>query len=152
MPHRRTPRATKFPNAVMLEFPYAPDLIAAIKRDFPSYCRAYDPASHIWTVKEPHTDQAIRLLLTFFPGAEIVTAGAHYTPPPRRPEPLSRLDHYAVLCITPEAPAEIVAAVYRTWCKLTHPDALPAPQRDQAHHKMCAINAAYEALRGEGRA
>ena len=153
MAYSPLPRTIVYPNAVELTFPYQPDLITAIKREFPAYSRTYDPDTRAWTVQEPHADRAIRLLLTFFPGAEVRTIGERQEQTQsRRREPLARPDHFAVLCITPDAPAEIVAAVYRIWCKLTYPDALPAPQRDQAHQRMCAINAAYEALRGEGRA
>lgn len=153
MPHFPPPRATVHPNAAVLTFPYEPDLIGALKREIPAYARTYDPDTRAWTIRVPHDDRAIRLLGAFFPGAEVVTAGGHqrYTPPPRRPEPMARADHFATLCITPDAPAAIVAAVYRAWCKLTHPDALPAGERDRAHARMCAVNAAFEALRSEGR-
>lgn len=151
MPHFSPPRATVYANAAVLTFPYEPDLIAALKREIPAYSRSYDPDTRAWTIRVPHDDRAIRLLREFFPHAEVSTADAHqhHTPPPRRPAPLAAARHYAVLCITPDAPAEIVAAVYRAWCKLTHPDALPAGERDRAHARMVAINAAFEALRSE---
>jgi len=154
MPQPRTARAVNYANAVVLTFPYDAELVEALKREIPAYSRTYDPDTRAWTVKEPHTDRAIRLLRTFFPGAEVVTAGAHqhHAPPPRRPEPLARPDHFAVLHILPSAPAEVARAAYTALVKLHHPDRLLPPERDRAHLQMVALNAAIEALRGEGRA
>lgn len=153
MPQKTSPRATVYPNATVLQFPYDAELVDALKCEIPAYSRTFDPATKAWTVKAPHTDRAIRLLREFFPGAEVATASGQrrHTPPPRRPEPMAAPRHFTILHVTPDAPPEVVNAAFKALVKLCHPDALPAPQRDQAHQRMCAINAAYEALRSEGR-
>ncbi len=154
MPHFSPPRATVHPNAAVLTFPYEPELIAGLKAEIPACSRTYDPDTRAWTIRVPYDDRAIRLLRRFFLGAEVVTAGAHqhHTPPPRRPEPLARPDHYALLHVLPSAPPEVVRAAFVALAKKHHPDTLPASERDRAHTTMIALNAAIEALRVEGRA
>lgn len=147
-----TPRATVYPTAVALVFPYEPALIEAIKRSVPAHARSYSPERREWTVKAPYDRYGLALLRQFFPGAEVVAAGGQRAsaPPPRMP--LAGERHFAALCVTPAAPPEVVNAAYRAWVKLCHPDALPAPERDGAHRRMTEINGASEALRAEGRA
>jgi curved DNA-binding protein CbpA len=52
---------------------------------------------------------------------------------------------FDVLCVTPDAPPEVIAAAYRALSKLHHPDARGSASR------MTALNLAYEALSDEGR-
>ncbi len=158
MPHFPPPRATDRDGKTVLTFPYHPELIAAIKRDIAPYARSYDPDSKAWTICGDYRQRAVALLLRYFPAADVPPARRfntgprhHSTPPPPRTAGGSAA-HLAALCVTPDAPPEIVRAVYRTWCKLCHPDALPAPERGRAHRRMVEINGAYEALRAEGKA
>ena len=153
MPKAVYPRATRYPLAVVLQFPYHPDLIEAIKRAFSPVYRSYDPAAKVWTIKEPWGDRAIALLREFYPEAVVQTFGgrqeqhrAHSRAPYARP------DHYSALHLLPTAPPEVVRAAYNALVKRCHPDVLPIAERQKGHHEMLALNAAIEALRAEGAA
>ena len=153
------PRVYRYPGRVELTFPWrkyiTPDLIETLKDEVPPRVRSYNPATKVWTVYHPWEEHAIGLLREAFPDATVYGADPYTRKePPRRPEPraLANAHHYSVLCVTPAAPPEIVSAVYRAWCKLTHPDALPAPERDRATRRMQEVNAAYEALKAQGAA
>ena len=157
---KKEPRATRtIDGGVVLQFPWVnyvtPGLVEALKDEIPAYAREYNPHTKLWRITFLYADHAIALLREAFPEARVVDAEASYrrqAPPPSPRPPLARESHYAVLCVTPAAPPEIVSAVYRAWCKLTHPDALPAPERDRATRRMQEINAAYEALKAQGAA
>jgi hypothetical protein len=157
------PVATVYDNGVELRSPWhntrTPSMVEALKAQIPAPSRSYSPADKMWFVAAAYVHVALAIFDAHWPGARVVYAhkvyggqGRDSTPPPRSRPPLARDHHYAVLCVTPAAPPEIVRAAYRAWCKLAHPDALPASERDAAHRRMVEINGAYEALQSQGAA
>ncbi len=152
------PSATRcIGGSVLLAFPWkehiTPGLVERLKAAIPAPSRKYDPRTKVWTVGPLWADHAIYLLRQAFPDARVVNAAEHTrTPPPPPRQPLATERHFAALGILPTCPPPVVNAVYKAWCKLCHPDTLPAPERDGATRRMQEINGAYEALRAEGRA
>ena len=144
------PRATYSPAGVLFTAPYdavaTPTMVEAFKRTIPAHSRRYLPETREWFIATAYADQALHIFRRSFPLADVVHDRTAPPPPPRSPRPLAEEHHYAALHLRPSAPREVIEAAYKALVKVNHPDRLPVPQRNQAHQKMCAINAAYEAL------
>ena len=144
------PRATCYPAGVLFTAPYdavaTPTMVEAFKRTVPAYGRRYIPDTREWFIATAYADQALAIFRRSFPAARVVSDRTAPPPPPQAPRPMAEEHHYAALHLRPSAPREVIEAVYRVLAKANHPDRLPIPERVQAHQKMSAINAAYEAL------
>jgi hypothetical protein len=66
-----TASTTAFPGEIELRFPYAADLVDALKEAIPLRHRRWDPDEKRWLITDPHTQTAINLLVAHFPNAEI---------------------------------------------------------------------------------
>lgn len=150
---------------VILQFPYDPELVAALKNTIPSWARSYDPATKTWTiVSAAWVTDAVDLLQEHFPNASIGHEEEPAPPPPPPPGGRGRersdpfpgwrtggmSGHYATLHLLPSAPRQVVDAAYRALAKLHHSDLLPATEREVATRAMQRINEAYKALTAEG--
>jgi len=147
------PRLTYYPTGVLLTAPYdaqlTPALVGELKRLIPQHGRRYLPDTREWFVVTAYEAQARAIFRSCWPHfAE--EEGLGDDPGQRQPRdpcpPLAVDRHYAALHLLPSAPRELIDAAYRTLVKLNHPDRLPVPVRDGGHHRMVAINGAYEAL------
>jgi hypothetical protein len=150
------PRATLFPNGVLLAAPYdrakTPLLVERLKLRIPAARREYRPDTREWWAEVPYDTVALGIFGGLWPGCEIARAGERRSAPPPPRRPLAREHHFAALHLLPSAPPAVVNAAYRALVKAHHPDLLPAPEQDRAHRAMCELNAAYEALQAEGAA
>ncbi len=66
-------------GSVRLTFPYAAELVDALKATVPGYARTYDPATRAWTITPAYAHVAGQLMHDVFPDVEIVGAA---NPPP----------------------------------------------------------------------
>ncbi len=129
-------------GSVRLTFPYAAELVDALKVTVPGYARAYDPVTRAWTVMAAYAHVATGLMRDVFPDVEIVGAA---TPPPFDRGRPSSDDPYQVLHLLPSAPPELVTAAHRCLAKMNHPD------RGGSTATMQAINGAVEQIREVSR-
>lgn len=133
------------PTVIEIITPYNAGFVELLKAQIPASYRSWDPQIKSWMVAAPYDTTAIRLLLQFFPNAEVDD----------KPRSGSRehvpagcgcdADHRA-LFVCQNAPAPVVRAAYRALAKLSHPDAGGDAER------MRAINAAFERLTSGGAA
>ncbi len=129
----------RWDGSVRLTFPYAAELVDALKATVPGYARAYDPVTRAWTVAPAYAHAASQLMHDVFPDVETVdhtAAGPRFD---RGGDP--REAALVVLHLLPTAPPELVTAAHRCLAKLHHPD------RGGDHDAMLALNRALEVLR-----
>jgi len=131
--------ARRWDGAAVLTFPYAAELVDALKATVPGYARTYDPATRAWTVTAAYASVAARLMHQTF--ADVETVDAQGGPTADRGRPTGG-DPYQVLHLLPSAPDEVVTVVYRTLARLNHPDC------GGEHDAMLALNQAYDAIGG----
>jgi hypothetical protein len=136
------PRVATYEGEVWCSTPYIEAFVIDLKRAIPGRERRWDADLKLWHVERRHADVLVELLerhyryWTQVEAAELGLGSSH-----RRPAPVPALaDPYRVLCVTPEAPPELVDLAYRYWAKRIHPD------RGGNHESMIAINLAYEAI------
>jgi hypothetical protein len=137
-------RATIYCDGTLdVSFPFHRTLIDTLKAEIPAWYRGYDPATKTWSVEAAYVDEALDILLTFFPNAVIVDLNRQAPPPPPPPSPpppSPRASALAVLYLLPGAPPELIAGAYRVLAKLCHPD------RGGSNEAMKALNDAYARL------
>jgi hypothetical protein len=139
-------------------------VINDLKQRVPAYLRTYNATRRVWLIKR---DAAHYLREWIEQARETFSAtvegdpgpwtkyrrpdwqstyeyddGESYSPPPRRPRAVpSEAEAFAVLCLTPQAPAPLIRLAFRELAKLTHPD----HGGDTA--AMQRLNHAYEVLK-----
>ena len=126
-------------GSVRLTFPYAAELVDALKATVPGYARTYDPATRAWTVTPAYAGVATRLMHQIFADVETVDHTAAGSGFDRGGDP--REAALVVLHLRPTAPPELVDAAYKCLARLHHPD------RGGSTATMQAINAAAEQIR-----
>ena len=126
-------------GSVRLTFPYAAELVDALKATVPGYARRYDPATRAWTITPAYAHVASQLMHDVFPDVEIVDHTAAGSGFDRGGDP--REAALVVLHLRPSAPPELVDAAYRCLAKLHHPDA------GGSTAVMQQINRAVESIR-----
>lgn len=139
---------TEFGDA-HLRFPFSQDLVADLKRQIPTHCRAWTPELKYWWIESDYVNLAARLAESYFdveyidaPRPQQHTSSA----PPPPPRPL-HLDPYETLHLLPSAPPELIEAAARALAKLHHPDLRPEHEKALATMTMARINRAAEDLR-----
>ena len=130
--------ARRWDGSVRLTFPYAAELVDALKAQIPAHARTYDPDSRAWTITVAHASVAARLMHQTF--ADVETVDAQAGPTADRGDP-PREAALVVLHLRPSAPPELVDAAYRCLARLHHPDA------GGDHDAMLRLNQALEVLR-----
>ena len=125
-------------GSVVLTFPYAAELVEALKDEIPVHARRYDPAVKAWTVSAAYSHVAARLMFEVFPDVEIVEQ-----PRPGSSDrgPRAGDDPWRILHLRPTAPPELVTAAHKCLAKLNHPD------RGGSTATMQRINAAVDRIR-----
>jgi len=129
--------ATLPDGSVRLEFPYNAVFIRRLKDEVPAHARSYDPEAKAWFVDVPYAPRIIALFRRTFPDAHI-DQDEPARPEPNRERGITTM--YGTLCLTAEAPPELVASAYRILAKLHHPD------RGGNDERMRQINAAYRQI------
>lgn len=133
-----SPRARYLANGDLeLHFPYDYLLVDALKTEFPSYARRYNPDDKTWTVSQPYVAHAESLLRWRFPEARIERPDTDGRFRPEQP--------FAVLHLLPTAPPELIDGAYRILARLHHPD------RGGETERMRELNEARGALRQWGK-
>ncbi len=128
-------------GSVTMRFSYVPALIQAFKDRIPASCRCYAPEDHkSWTFDATYADDAIILLLQYFPDAEIESTRRTRSNATTHPRPAGN-DYFRVLHLRETAPVELIEASYRVLARLHHPDAGGSTET------MMAINTAYAQLK-----
>lgn len=139
-------RVAVFEGDVWCSTEYSPGFVDELKRSVPGRERGWDAEHKLWHVDRYYADVLTSLLERHYgywsqvdPGELGLGARSSH----RRPSPAPALaDPYRVLCVTPEAPPELIDLAYRYWAKRVHPD------RGGNHESMVKINLAYEQLQG----
>ncbi len=122
------------------------DAIASLKRAVPPHLREYEPTSKQWFVSDLARTQLDRwlghLYVSYGVEAEWITpddaSDTHERP--RKPHTPAKVDAYAALCLTPEAPAELVKSAFKIMARVSHPDL------GGSHEAMLKVNAAFKQL------
>jgi hypothetical protein len=105
-----------------MRFSYTPAIIQAFKDQIPAAFRRYAAAEgKSWTFDAAYADDAITLLLRYFPDADVEHTGQAWSHAKTQPR-TGGSDHFAVLHLLPSAPIQVVRAAYRALAKLNHPD------------------------------
>lgn len=110
-------RATPFGD-LELRFPFCQDLVDDLKSEIPAPQRRWDREEGRWLVSERFTPEAVALLLSYFPRAEVPPefAPARRVVTPPAPPPSADLDAALAKLIPPPAPdagdlAPIIAVI-----------------------------------------
>lgn len=126
MAHCAPRRATYRVNpdgSVTMRFTYHPAPIQAFKDQIPAAFRRYAPSDgKSWTVDAEYSDEAITILLRYFPNAEAEFTRQSRTHAKTQTQQTGS-DPYAVLHLLPSAPPELIGAAFRVLAKKVHPDA-----------------------------
>ncbi len=135
-------------------------VIGDLKRRIPAHLRSYSPTWKCWYIKRQaahYLTQWIEQARDAFsanvegdPGPwtrgrrpEWESSYEYEAPPPRSPRRVpSEAEAFAVLCLTPQAPAPLIRLAFRELAKLHHPD----HGGDTA--AMQKVNNAFDVLKG----
>ena len=124
-----------------MRFTYHPALIKALKDQIPAAFRRYAAAEgKSWIVDAEYADEAITLLVRFFPNVQVEFTRQSRTRASAQTRPTGN-DHFRILHLRETAPVELIEASYRVLARLYHPD------RGGTHEAMQELNGAYAALR-----
>lgn len=118
-------------------------VLTALRHGLPTGARRWDPEAYAWWIA---SDAYLRMLTGVLPGldAAMRTGGVQYgesasyksgravRPDPRVPTEISAA--FDRLCLTPDAPVELIAVARRYWARVAHPDA------GGEHQHMVRIN------------
>jgi hypothetical protein len=106
-----------------LTFPYAADLVDALKQEIPARFRRWEPDGKRWLVMGAYAAQALDLLLEHFPNAQVPDdQPRRITGTPARkarpPTPLTLLPAISTSSSDPDEPDPdaLIAAVRCPWC------------------------------------
>jgi hypothetical protein len=120
--------------------------IETLKRTVSPHLREYEPDTKQWFISDLARTQLDRWL-----GHLYVSYGveSEWIAPddagdarerPRKPHTPAKADAYAALCLTPEAPAELVKSAFKIMARVSHPDL------GGSHEAMLKVNAAFKRL------
>lgn len=135
-------RAQIIGDTVRLSFPYSAALIARIKAEVPASCRAFDPKTKVWTVREPFLMAAVALIYDAYPDVvidDVARAQSSWQSSGKRSAHTD--PDYSALHLLPTAPLPLVDAAYKCLARLHHPDA------GGDTSAMQQLNAARDAIR-----
>ncbi len=119
--------------------PFDADFVDDLKARIPARLRRWDKPDKCWVVSATGIDRAKIIAIRFYGHVEDI-------PPPSPQSNAVAVTPFAVLHLTPDAPADLVPIVYRHLAKAFHPD------RGGDTRQMQQINEAYEKIRkGIGR-
>jgi DnaJ-domain-containing protein 1 len=120
--------------------------IESLKNYIAPYHREYDGAARQWVIDGAadfyswldiaEADYAAEVIW----GSEKRQQRQHQSTP--KSEPPKMIDAYKTLCLTPDAPPELVRVAYRCLAQIHHPDKASGDEL-----KMKRINLAFESLR-----
>ena len=111
------PSASRTPfGEIELSFPYAPDLVDALKTEIPARFRRWDPDDKVWRILGAYEIDAIALLVAHFPRAEVPDDIARpgrlmarpQTPSAPLPVPVVLPAPLATIAETPSEPLSVI--------------------------------------------
>ena len=138
-------RIAVYLGEVWCETPYIEAFVDDLKQAIPSRQRAWDKDRKLWHIARDYADVLGELLERHYGGWHQVDPGElGLGGRQRRPAaaaPAKAVDPWKVLCLTPEAPPDLIDLAYRFWAKRLHPDA------GGDHTAMVRLNEAVSKVR-----
>jgi hypothetical protein len=115
--------------------PWDQNFLDDLKTSIPFFARSWKPEHKLWSIRKNWVPVAVEVTRRHFRVVEIPAEEQ------KRQSTHTSSDVYAVLCLLPSAPRELVKAAYRVLALAHHPD-----REGGDIEKMQRLNAAYEKL------